>query len=97
MMLRKLTLTKPAIRMRRIWNFPIPISSTASDKVYVFSVVSEIKKKKVSNLTFKIVSQAFEEVMTCKIFTLTTNAKFLQVHKRRQRKEGRVTPWTSSK
>jgi len=45
MMLKKLTLTKPAIRMRRIWNFPIPISSTASDKVYVFSVVSEIKKK----------------------------------------------------
>ena len=44
-MLKKLTLTKPAIRMRRIWNFPIPISSTASDKVYVFSVVSEIKKK----------------------------------------------------
>ena len=45
MTLKRLTLTKPAIRMRRIWNFPIPISSTASDKVYVFSVVSEIKKK----------------------------------------------------
>jgi len=39
-----LTLTKPAIRMSRIWNLPIPIASTASDNVKVSSSFSEIQK-----------------------------------------------------